>query len=573
MTVAETPATNATLDVEALRREFPILAQTVHDGKPLVYLDNAATTQKPRAVLDALAHYYEADNSNIHRGVHILSQRATDAYEGARSKIRDFLNAASDHEIIYTRGCTEGINLVAQSWGRANLKPGDEVLVTWMEHHSNIVPWQMVCEQTGATLRVVPIHDDGSLDMEAFARMLSGRTKFVSVVHVSNSLGTVNPVEDIVARAHATGAKVLVDGAQAVQHMAVDVRALDCDFYTLSGHKLFGPTGIGVLYGKEALLNEMPPWQGGGDMIQTVSFEGSTWNVLPWKFEAGTPHIAGGVGLGAAVDFVREVGLENIAAAEHELLRYGTEKLSAIPGLRLIGTAAKKTSVLSFVVDGIHATDLGALIDNEGVAVRVGHHCTQPIMDRFGVPGTVRASLAFYNTKDDIDRLVAALEKALALHGGSAEGDPADHGNESITAAQSNIVREFSQFTEWEDRYQRIIEVGNRMPDIPEQYKDARYIVKGCQSTVYLHASPTAEGKIHYEGSSDAMIVRGLIALLLRVYNDRTPDEIIATPPEFIHQLGLNDNLTQGRANGLRAMIEQIKLYAAVLKQVLGARG
>jgi len=397
-------------DVERIRRDFPILHQEVH-GKPLVYLDNAATSQKPSQVIAALDHYYSTDNANIHRGVHTLSERATAAYEGGRDKVKQFLNAADRREIVFVRGATEAINLVAQSYARPRLKPGDEILITEMEHHSNIVPWQMVCEQTGAVLKVVPIDDTGELLLDDFHRLLSVRTKLVAVVHVSNALGTINPVEEIIAAAHAQGVPVLLDGAQAVPHVAVDVQALDCEFYVFSGHKLYAPTGSGALYGKAALLETMPPYQGGGDMIRSVTFTKTEYNALPYKFEAGTPHIAGGIGLGAAIDYVSNIGLQAIAAWEDELLRYATARALEIPGVRLIGTARHKAGILSFVMDGVHPHDIGTILDHEGVAIRTGHHCAMPVMDHFAVPATARASLALYNTRDDIDRLLAAVIK------------------------------------------------------------------------------------------------------------------------------------------------------------------
>ena len=404
----------AALDVERVREEFPILAQLVR-GKPLVYLDNAATTQKPRAVIDAIRRYYAAENANIHRGVHYLSELATREYEDARAGVQRFLNAAESNEIIFVRGTTEGVNLVAQSYGRTQLKAGDEVLITAMEHHSNIVPWQMICDETGAKLRVVPINDAGELLLDEYERMLTSRTKLVSVVHVSNVLGTVNPVKAIVALAHAQGAKVVLDGAQAVPHLQIDVRDLDCDFYVFSGHKLFGPTGVGILYGKRALLEAMPPYQGGGDMISSVTFEKTVYNVLPYKFEAGTPHIAGGIGLGAAIAYVDEVGLDAIATYERGLLAYATERLAAIKGLKIIGTAREKVGVISFVLEGVHAHDIGTIVDQDGIAIRTGHHCCMPLMRRFGVPATARASLAFYNTKAEIDCLARSLPGVLSV--------------------------------------------------------------------------------------------------------------------------------------------------------------
>jgi cysteine desulfurase / selenocysteine lyase len=399
----------AAYDVQAVRHDFPILRERVHD-KPLVYLDNAATTQKPQTVIDRLTTFYAHENANVHRGVHLLSERATDAYEDARRTVCRFLNAADPREVVFVRGTTEAINLVAQSYGRSHIGPGDEIVITTMEHHSNIVPWQMLCEQTGARLRVVPITDAGELRLDAYEAALSERTKIVAVVHVSNALGTINPVAEIVRLAHGRGIPVLVDGAQAVAHMLVDVRRLDCDFYTFSGHKIFGPTGIGVLYAKAPLLEAMPPYQGGGDMISSVTFERTLYNVLPYKFEAGTPNIAGAIGLAAALDYVDAIGLDRINAYERELLAYGTDALSQIAGLRLTGTAADKAGILAFALEGVHPHDIGTILDRQGIAIRTGHHCCQPLMDRLGVPATARASLALYNTREEIDALAAALD-------------------------------------------------------------------------------------------------------------------------------------------------------------------
>ena len=398
------------LDVAAIRQDCPILRQRVH-GKPLVYLDNAATTQKPQVVIDRLTRYYVAENANVHRGVHWLSERATDAYEEARATLRRFLNAAQPQEIVFVRGTTEAINLVAQSYGRSHVGAGDEIVISTMEHHSNIVPWQILCEEKKARLRIIPMTDAGELDLDAYEKLLSDRTRMVSVVHVSNALGTINPVEEIVRIAHQRGIPVLVDGAQAVAHTKVDVQALGCDFYTLSGHKMLGPTGIGVLYGRSSLLEAMPPYQSGGDMIRSVTFERTLYNTLPYKFEAGTPNIAGAIALGAAIGYLTNAGLDRIAAHEHELLEYGTAALSQIPGVRLIGTARQKAAILSFVVDGVHPHDVGTILDREGVAIRTGHHCCQPLMNRLGVAATARASLALYNTREEIDALAAGLSK------------------------------------------------------------------------------------------------------------------------------------------------------------------
>lgn len=395
-------------NVWRIRDDFPILKQEIR-GKPLVYLDNAATTQKPQAVIDAISHFYMTDCSNIHRGVHELSRRATEHYEGAREKVQRFLNAAESREIVFVRGATEGINLVAQSFVKPRVKEEDEILISAMEHHSNIVPWQMLCEETGAVLRVAPINDRGELMIDAFEKLLSSRTRFVAITHVSNALGSINPIRQIVSLAHAKGIPVLIDGAQAVPHVKVDVQELDCDFYVFSGHKLYAPTGIGALYGKAALLEKMPPYQGGGDMILSVTFEKTTYNAVPYKFEAGTPSIADTIGLGAAIDYVSAIGLENIAAHEHKLLTYATEAFTRIPGVRLIGTAKKKAGVLSFLMDGVHPHDVGTILDQDGIAIRAGHHCAQPVMQRFGVPATTRASFGMYNTTEDVDALVKGI--------------------------------------------------------------------------------------------------------------------------------------------------------------------
>ena len=416
MQTLETQAATA-YDIEKIRADFPALHQTIYDGQPLVYLDNAASAQKPQRVIDRLTAYYSWEHSNVHRGVHHLSQNATEAYEGARTQIARFINAPNPYQIIYTRGATEAINLVAASYGRSHVGEGDEVVISTMEHHSNIVPWQMLCEEKGATLRVIPVNDRGELIMEAYERLLSDRTKLVAFVHVSNSLGTVNPVRRMIEAAHQRNIPVLIDGAQAVQHMEVDVHALDCDFYCFSGHKMFGPTGIGILYGKEDLLEAMPPYQGGGDMIETVTFERTTYNALPHKFEAGTPHIAGAIGLAEAVAYLQDLGLDAIARYERDLLAYAHERLQEIDDLRLIGTAAEKASVVSFLIGAIHPYDAGTILDRLGIAVRTGHHCTMPLMQRFGLPGTVRASFALYNTREEVDKLVEGLHKVKKLLG------------------------------------------------------------------------------------------------------------------------------------------------------------
>ena len=406
-----TRATAAPFDVEAIRADFPILHQDIN-GKPLVYLDNAASSQHPQIVIDSMSHYYERDHANVHRGVHTLSQRATDAFEAARENVRRFINAKSTKEVIFVRGTTEAVNLVAASFARPGIKPGDEILISWLEHHANIVPWQLLAGQTGAVLKVIPITPAGEVDFAAFEQLIGPRTKLLALAHVSNALGTIVPVEKFIAVARKHGVPVLLDGAQAIPHSKIDVQALGCDFYCFSGHKLCGPTGIGVLYGREALLEAMPPWQGGGDMILSVSFKGTTYNQLPWKFEAGTPDIAGVIGLGTAVQYLENLGMDRIAAYEHTLLEYATERLTTIPGLRIIGTAPRKAAVVSFALEGIHPHDIGTILDVEGVAIRTGHHCAMPVMEFYGVPATARASFAFYNTRAEVDKLVDALLKA-----------------------------------------------------------------------------------------------------------------------------------------------------------------
>ena len=408
------PSNKLSFDVLRIRQDFPILKRKVR-GKPLVYLDNAASSQKPKAVIDAITRLYSEDYANVHRGVHELSQRSTEAYEGARLKVRRFINAGSEREIIFVRGATEAVNLVAQTYGRVQVRAGDEVLITTMEHHSNIVPWQILCEEKGAHLRVAPINDRGELILDELEKLLGPKTRLLALAHVSNALGTINPVREIIRMAHERDVPVLLDGAQAVPHMAIDVRELDVDFYAFSSHKMFGPSGVGVLYGKEALLEAMPPYQSGGDMISSVSFEKTTYNRLPYKFEAGTPNIADVVGFGTAIDYLDEIGMEAIGAYEHELLDYGTQALSEIPGLELVGTAREKAAVLSFTLEGVHPHDVGTILDQDGIAVRTGHHCAQPVMDRFGIPATARASLAFYNTKAELDLLVAGIHKVIEV--------------------------------------------------------------------------------------------------------------------------------------------------------------
>jgi cysteine desulfurase/selenocysteine lyase len=593
MTVADEP--KLTLDAARIRRDFPILHRHFR-GRPLVYLDNGATTQKPRAVIDALVNFYEQQNANIHRGVYELSQAATEAYETARRTVQRFLNAADPVEIIFTRGTTESINLVASSFGRAFLKAGDEVIVSALEHHSNIVPWQMICEQTGASLRVLPMNDAGELLVDELPAMLSPRVKIVAVSHLSNSLGTVVPVERIIELAHAAGAKVLIDGAQWVAHAPTDVQALGADFYAFSGHKLFGPTGTGVLYGRRELLERMPPYQGGGDMIEQVTFAKTTYAELPNKFEAGTPNIAGAVGLAAAIDYVTSVGLDNVRAYKRELLAYLTEKLSAIPGVRIIGTAARKASVVSFIVEQprISHHDIGVMLDLEGIAVRTGHHCCQPVMDRYGIPGTARASIAMYNTREDVDALATALARIIAsarpkpvapsapaAAPGAVQGAPAkpaemrfpDPVADSPEAAAADIIETFDLFEDWKDRYQVLIEIGEKLPPMPSALKNEVTRVHGCQSTVHLfaHQRPGTVDSLDFLADSDADIVRGLIGLLEKVFAGQSARKILAFDVEaFFKRLGLDQHLSMGRRNGLAGMVQRIRAHANQLVQMSG---
>ncbi len=573
------PAAPSVFNVQRLREDFPILSQKVR-GKPLVYLDNAATTQKPRAVLDALQRYYSADNANVHRAVHLLSERATQEYEAARVKVQGFLRAADPREIIFVRGATEAINLVAQTYGRKKVGAGDEVLVTAMEHHSNIVPWQMLCEEKGAVLRVAPINDAGELLLDEFEKLLTPRTRIVAVAHVSNALGTVNPVKRIVEMAHARGVPVLVDGAQSAPHLPIHVRDIGCDFFVFSGHKLYGPTGIGVLYGRETLLEAMPPWQGGGDMIQSVSFEKTTYKSLPYKFEAGTPDIAGAIGLGAAIDYLQDLDAEAVAAYESMLLQYATNRMKEIPGIRLIGTAADKAAVISFVVDSppVSALDIGTLLDLDGVAIRTGHHCCEPLMGRLGVPRTARASFAIYNTTEEVDVFAAALEKIVAEAAGRAKpavAAPSPSRPEpayptaaaaSPQAAADELAEVFEFLEDWPARYEQIIDLGRKLPPLPAHLKTDANRVRGCQATVHmsLRQRPGAPSYIEFLANADADIVNGLIALLERLFSGQRADQITAFDVEgFFKQVGLDQHLTLGRRNGLAAMVQQIRQFAA----------
>lgn len=583
MTAAVAPSRAATpFDPARVRQDFPILATRAYPGgPPLVYLDNGATTQKPRQVIDAVRRYYEAENANIHRGVYTLSQLATNQYEDARTKVRKFINAAHDREVIFTRGTTEAVNLVAQSYGRSTLTTGDEVVISAMEHHSNIVPWQMVCEQTGAKLRVIPMNDHGELLLGEYEQILAGgKVKIVSVVHVSNSLGTINDVGLITRLAHERGAVVMIDGAQWVAHHPTDVRDIGCDFYALSGHKLFAPTGIGALYGRAALLEKMPPYQGGGDMIASVTFEKTEYADLPSKFEAGTPHIAGAVGLGTAIDYVTSIGLANAAPHEQDLLDYATGRLSEVPGLRVIGTAARKASVISFVQEepALASHDIGVLLDGEGIAIRTGHHCCQPVMDRMGINSTARISLAMYNTREDIDAAVDALIRATASMSptptaSSAAAAPA---KQEVTypsaaaatpaAAADALAEDFELLEERDAKNAYVLDLGNKLPPLFDLLKKSRTPrVQGCMSEVYLvgRRSPSDPTTLEFVADSDAHIVRGLIAILQRLYSGQKAALILTFDIEpFFRRIGLDQFITTQRRNGLAGMVRRIQLLA-----------
>jgi cysteine desulfurase/selenocysteine lyase len=574
VTHVQPEAQPALFDADAIRAEFPILSTMAH-GKPLIYLDNGATTQKPLAVIDAVERFYSARNANIHRGVYQLSQTATHLYEAARVTVAKFLNASDEKEIIFTRGTTEGINLVAAAWGRVNLSAGDEVIVSAMEHHSNIVPWQMACAAAGATLRVIPINDAGELRMDEFAKLLSPRTKMAAVTHLSNSLGTVNDVKAITKAARAVGSAVLIDGAQWVAHYPTDVRDIDCDFYVFSGHKLYGPTGIGVLYGKRAVLEAMPPWQGGGDMIESVTFEKTAYAGLPNKFEAGTPNIAGAVGLGAAVEYLLSVGLVAAHLHESDLLEYATEQMSMIHGLKIVGTAKNKGSLISFVLNDppMSSYDIGVALDREGIAVRTGHHCCQPVMDRFGIPSTTRASFAMYNTRADIDALVVALRKLVAIEMMKRPvAVPAQAGGDlkfpkamaaSPGAAADDLTELFDFLPDWDARMQEVVGMGENLPFMPVELKTESTRVHGCQSTVHLFGVGR-DGRLDFVATSDAALVRGLIGILQRVYSGQPAAEVVKFDIEsFLRRIGLESHLSMGRRNGLDGMIRRIRELAA----------
>jgi len=522
--------------------------------------------------------YYEHDNANVHRGVHVLSERATAAYEEVRAKVQRFVHANCVREIIFTRGTTEAINLVAQTFGRQRVQAGDEVLVTWLEHHSNIVPWQMLCQEKKAILRVVPVTDAGELDMAALEKLLTPRTKLLALAHVSNVLGTINPVKHIIELAHARKIPVLLDGAQAAPHLAVDVQELDCDFYTLSSHKIYGPTGIGALYGKAVHLEAMPPWQGGGDMIRSVSFERTTYNERPYKFEAGTPAIAEAVGFGAAIDFLETIGLDVISIHEHKLLERATQRLQEIPGVRLIGTAREKAAVISFLLEDppVSALDLAGKLDLEGIAVRNGHHCCQPLVERFGISGTVRASFGLYNTVEEADAFADAVHE-IAKSGRKRPVNVTSNGSETAypqavastpRQAADSIIEDFELMESWTDRYDYIIDLGRKLPTMPDRFKTEDNRVHGCQSTVFLslRKKPGTRDVIEFLADSDADIVRGLLSLLQRVYSGQRARDIQAFDiHEFLGKLGLDKNLSMGRRNGLGEMVQRVRIFAGLV--------
>lgn len=558
-----------------IRRDFPIL-QTRMNNYPLVYLDNGATTQKPQAVIDALVHYYTHENANIHRGIYSLSQRATESFELARQKVASFIGAPDPACCIFVRGTTEAINLVAQSWGRFNLHHGDEVLLTELEHHSNIVPWQMACQATGAKLRTIPITDDGELDLSNLNELLNANTKMVSIQQVSNALGTIHDLPTIISRAREVGAKVLVDGAQWVGHFPTDVVAFDCDFYTFSGHKLFGPTGIGVLWGRRELLESLPPYQGGGDMIETVSFDRTTYAQLPNRLEAGTPDIAGAIGLGAAIDYVNTLDFAQIVAYEHDLLEYATEQMSQIDRLRIVGTASRKAGVISFVCEDVATLDIGIGLDRLGIAVRTGHHCCMPLMQRLKVTGTTRASFAFYNTREDVDALVSGLRKIIGerlthapiVAETSIKFAAASAPTPEDAAAQ--LADEFLAFDDRESKTELLIDMARQLPNNFAQLKPICQAVPGCMSEVYLlgRPMPSAPQKFEFVADSNAEIVRGLIAVLETLLSGQDAKLLLEFDLEsFFRRIGLDQFISSQRRSGLDGMIRNIRTLAMAIVQ------
>ncbi|WP_290699125.1 SufS family cysteine desulfurase [Amphritea sp.] len=550
--------------IAAIRKQFPALHQKVNN-QPLVYLDNAATSQKPEAVIRVVEKFYRTQNANVHRGAHQLSEQATSAFEAARSTVRSFINADSDEEIIWTRGTTEGINLIAQSYARPLLKPGDEILLTELEHHANIVPWQIVAEQTGATIRVVPITDNGDLDLPKFSTLLSNKTRVVSLTHISNALGTINPVAGLIRQAHEAGAIVVIDGAQAAPHLEIDVQRLGCDFYLFSGHKLFAPTGIGVLYGRKALLEAMPPWQSGGEMIKRVSFNGTTYNNLPFKFEAGTPNISGALGLAEAIRFLNSLDRKALARHERALMSRAIELCNAIPGFTRIGRPTACASILSFQLNSHHQQDVGLMLDQQGIAVRTGHHCAMPLMERLGLPGTIRASFCFYNTLDEVELFASALQQIAA--GGTFSSsetvsdqaifDSSPFGRE---IDDQEILTRLTAMGSWNDRYREIMLLGKKLPAFTAAMKTEQDRISGCESDAWLKISRDPQGALWFAADSDARVIRGLIALVMAALNGQQPEEILAYDVDhYFDQLQLTRHLSPSRGNGLKAIIEAVK--------------
>ena len=552
------PVTTIPFDAACVRADFPALRQRIH-GRALVYLDSAASALKPQPVIDRLSSYYALEHSNVHRGVHYLSQRATDAYEAARSRIADFIKAAHAHEIIFTRGTTEAVNLVANTFGHRYVSAGDEIIITVMEHHSNMVPWQLLCARANADLRVVPVSQQGTLDANHVIEHIGERTRLIAIAHVSNTLGSVNPVEEIIAAAHAENIPVLLDGAQSLPHLPINVQALNCDFYCASGHKVYGPTGIGFLYAKEAILEDMPPWQGGGDMIEHVTPTRAAWAELPHKFEAGTPHIAGALGLHAALDYIEGVGIDAIHEYESEVLQYAILELQKVSGLRLIGEPDHRVGAISFLLEQAHPYDIGQVLDRAGIAVRTGHHCTMPLMAHLGVCGTVRASFGLYNTHGDVDALVAGLQEAKRVlyrsNTATATGRAAPT---TIMERQKDLFDELALFEDPDDRREYLMELGDELGEFPDQYRTEANRIRGCQAMVWLHTEKV-NGRLQFKADSDALITRGLIAVVVGLLNDQTPQAILSVDLEAIMiSLGLPDLITAQRKNGLAHMIARM---------------
>ena len=553
-----------------IRADFPTLRQEVY-GHPLVYLDSAASSLKPQCVIDCLANYYTNEHSNVHRGVHYLSQRATERYEASRQRLAKFIGAPSERSIVFTRGTTEAINLVASTFGRKHIRRGDEILTTVMEHHSNLVPWQLLAQEREARLRVWDVLPDGTLDMDAFVDQMNDRTRLITLGHVSNSLGTLNPVEQIIKEAHTRGIAVLVDGAQGLPHLPLNMEALNCDFYCASSHKAYGPTGIGFLYGRQAILEELPPWHGGGDMIEEVHRTSSTWADVPHKFEAGTPNIAGVIGMAAAIDYIDNIGIEYLRRKEKTLLQYAHSQVNTVPGLRIVGTSPEKVGVLSFLLEGKHPYDVGYALDQTGIAVRTGHHCTMPLMEHLGIPGTVRASLGAYNTKQDIDLLVNRLKEIVVgprTHTGPTttgahtrtNGNPPNE--ETIQSRKTAILEDLELFDDADGRREYLIELGEDLPAMRASLKTEANRIHGCLAMVWLH-STVRNGRIYFEADSDALITRGMIALLIRLMGGQLPRSILETDLiALINDVGLPSLITARRKNGLNRMVARIQREA-----------